>query len=61
MTLKFKKEKKHKNLKQVCNADLVVKLDSGCDETPVLGSYYCQKHCSRVHQKDKYDGNINLF
>jgi hypothetical protein len=51
----FKNKSKPK-VKQACNADLVVKLDSGCDETPVLGSYFCKKHNSNIKPKVNYNG-----
>jgi spore germination protein GerM len=56
----FKKSKP--KVKQACNADLVVKLDSGCDETPVLGIYFCKKHNSNMNTpKDNYNGMFNFL
>jgi hypothetical protein len=60
---KYVKKKKSvkKNERQLCHADLVIKQDSGCDETPMLGSYFCKQHSSNINEIDNYDGRFFKF
>jgi hypothetical protein len=51
-------KKKNKKIK-ICN-DLVQEKDSGCSETPKLGSYFCEHHSNKKsRQNHSYDGNYN--
>ncbi len=53
---KYVKKRKSVKKRQICNADLVIKQDTGCDETPIHGSYFCKQHSSNVNEIDNYDG-----